>query len=64
MILILVCHSNDFLIAVVEYIYLSLVILQFLLALGNRPKGSKWLYILSFVMFSLLQYCPFLPALI
>jgi len=43
------------LIAVVQYIYTAFVILQFILALGNRPKGSKWLYITSFIVFSVIQ---------
>jgi len=41
---------------VVKYIYIAFVVLQFILALGNRPKGSKWLYITSFVVFALIQY--------
>lgn len=41
--------------AVLKYIYLAFVILQFILALGNRPKGSKWTYITSFVVFSFIQ---------
>jgi chitin synthase len=43
---------------VIKYIYVALVILQFILALGNRPKGSKWIYIFSFCMFALIQYLP------
>jgi hypothetical protein len=69
-----VCCVEIKLIIVLEYIYLALVILQFILALGNRPKGSKWLYIGSFIMFSILQYpsllltltktlCPYLLVL-
>jgi chitin synthase len=41
---------------VVKYIYIAFVVLQFILALGNRPKGSKWLYITSFIVFALIQY--------
>jgi chitin synthase len=41
--------------AVLQYIYLAFVILQFILALGNRPKGSKYTYITSFVVFALIQ---------
>lgn len=40
----------------VKYIYIAFVVLQFILALGNRPKGSKWLYITSFIVFALIQY--------
>lgn len=41
--------------AVLKYLYLAFVILQFILALGNRPKGSKYLYILSLAVFALIQ---------
>ena len=34
-----------------KYLYLAFLIVQFILALGNRPKGSKVTYILSFVVF-------------
>lgn len=40
---------------VVKYLYLGLLGLQFILALGNRPKGSRWSYIMSFVGFGLIQ---------
>ena len=36
-------------------IYLAFVILQFVLALGNRPKGSRITYIVSFVVFAIIQ---------
>lgn len=41
--------------AVLKYIYLAFVILQFILALGNRPKGSRFTYIASFMVFGLIQ---------
>ncbi|KAL5593956.1 hypothetical protein BROUX41_001008 [Berkeleyomyces rouxiae] len=40
---------------VLKYLYLAFVILQFILALGNRPKGSKWTYITSFLVFAFIQ---------
>ena len=40
---------------VLNYIYLAFLLLQFILALGNRPKGSKWTYILSFTVFAIIQ---------
>ncbi|RMZ85327.1 hypothetical protein DV737_g707, partial [Chaetothyriales sp. CBS 132003] len=40
---------------VLEYLYLAFLLLQFILALGNRPKGSKIAYILSFTLFALIQ---------
>ncbi|KNB02387.1 chitin synthase [Fusarium oxysporum f. sp. lycopersici 4287] len=41
--------------ALLQYLYLAFVMLQFILALGNRPKGSKFTYIASFMVFSLIQ---------
>ncbi|KAJ6130235.1 hypothetical protein N7512_003015 [Penicillium capsulatum] len=35
--------------------YLAFLMLQFILALGNRPKGSKSLYTLSLAYFSIVQ---------
>ncbi|KAI0024276.1 glycosyltransferase family 2 protein [Xylariomycetidae sp. FL0641] len=40
---------------ILEYLYIAFIILQFVLALGNRPKGSKWQYVSSFVYFGLVQ---------
>ncbi|KAI1402980.1 glycosyltransferase family 2 protein [Hypoxylon fuscum] len=40
---------------ILEYLYLAFLILQFVLALGNRPKGSKWSYIASFGVFGFIQ---------
>lgn len=40
---------------VLKYIYLAFVLLQFILALGNRPKGSRWSYITSFCVFGVVQ---------
>ncbi|KAL4080486.1 glycosyltransferase family 2 protein, partial [Scleroderma citrinum] len=36
---------------ILNYFYLGLLIMCFLLALGNRPQGSKWGYTLSFIGF-------------
>lgn len=41
---------------VVQYVYLAFLGLQFILALGNRPKGSKWSYMTSFIVFGLIQF--------
>ncbi|KIV96692.1 chitin synthase 3 [Exophiala mesophila] len=38
-----------------QYAYLGFLLLQFILALGNRPKGSKIAYIISFVVFAIIQ---------
>lgn len=40
---------------IIKYFYLAFLLLQFILALGNRPKGSKWSYIVSFCFFGLVQ---------
>lgn len=40
---------------VLLYIYLGFLLLQFILALGNRPKGSKVAYIISFCVFGIIQ---------
>lgn len=41
---------------IIKYTYLAFLLLQFILALGNRPKGSKFTYIVSFVVFGLIQF--------
>ncbi|KAI9813272.1 MAG: Chitin synthase, class 2 [Pycnora praestabilis] len=40
---------------VLKYLYLAFVLLQFILALGNRPKGSRYSYITSFCVFAVIQ---------
>jgi chitin synthase len=40
---------------IVKYIYLAFLLLQFILALGNRPKGSRWTYIVSFCVYAIIQ---------
>ncbi|QIW95776.1 hypothetical protein AMS68_001294 [Peltaster fructicola] len=40
---------------IIKYFYLAFLFLQFILALGNRPKGSKFSYIMSFVFFGIVQ---------
>lgn len=37
---------------ILNYLYLGLVIMSFLLALGNRPQGSKWFYTIAFLGFA------------
>ena len=48
-------HATPIINTVVKYIYLAFVLLQFVLALGNRPKGSRWSYIVSFFVFGIIQ---------
>jgi chitin synthase len=40
---------------ILKYLYLGFLLLQFILALGNRPKGSRWSYITSFCVFGFIQ---------
>lgn len=40
---------------ILNYIYVLLIIVQFIIALGNRPQGSKWAYIISMVFFGFLM---------
>ncbi|OJJ37008.1 hypothetical protein ASPWEDRAFT_58706 [Aspergillus wentii DTO 134E9] len=40
---------------VIKILYLAFLMQQFFLALGNRPKGSNFSYILAFLYFSLVQ---------
>jgi chitin synthase len=39
---------------VLEYFYLGLLIMCFILSLGNRPQGSKWGYTLAFIGFGII----------
>ncbi|KZT22847.1 glycosyltransferase family 2 protein [Neolentinus lepideus HHB14362 ss-1] len=47
-------HGIKYINIVLEYFYLGLLIMCFLLSLGNRPQGSKWGYTLAFVGFALI----------
>lgn len=38
-----------------QMLYIGFLTFQFVLALGNRPKGSKWSYITSFCVFGFIQ---------
>ena len=39
---------------ILNYFYLGLLIMCFLLSLGNRPQGAKWFYTLAFLGFALI----------
>lgn len=47
----------------VKYIYLAFLLLQFILALGNRPKGSRFSYLASFVVFGVIQIYVLVDAM-
>ncbi|ORY91004.1 chitin synthase 1 [Syncephalastrum racemosum] len=38
-----------------NYVYVLLLVVQFLIAMGNRPQGFRWAYTLSMVFFALLM---------
>jgi chitin synthase len=40
---------------ILKFLYLAFLITQFILALGNRPKGSRITYILSFIVFGFIN---------
>ncbi|KAI9257182.1 chitin synthase 1 [Phascolomyces articulosus] len=40
---------------VLNYIYVLLLIVQFIIAMGNRPQGFRWAYTLSIMFFALLM---------
>lgn len=40
---------------VLKYLYLAFLLVQFILALGNRPKGSKVTYMISFIVFGVIN---------
>lgn len=39
---------------ILNYFYLGLLVMCFLLALGNRPQGAKWGYTLAFIGFAII----------
>lgn len=39
----------------IKYVYVIFIVAQFILALGNRPKGSRFTYLSSFFAFGLVQ---------
>ncbi|KAL6721337.1 Chitin synthase, class 3 [Lecanora helva] len=49
------CTVTPKLNTILEYVYLGFILLQFILALGNRPKGSRYSYITSFIVFGIIQ---------
>ena len=39
----------------IKWIYMVFLLVQFILALGNRPKGSRFTYVASFMVFAYIQ---------
>ncbi|KAI7894787.1 chitin synthase 1 [Mucor mucedo] len=48
-------HVGQIIHTVLNYIYVMLLILQFIIALGNRPQGLKWAYTGIIVFFAILM---------
>ncbi|CAJ0902740.1 2210_t:CDS:2, partial [Entrophospora sp. SA101] len=44
--------AGDVIFNILRYVYMTLLIVQFILAMGNRPQGTRWAYIVSIVFFS------------
>lgn len=40
---------------ILKYLYLAFLLVQFILALGNRPKGSRITYVISFLVFGFIN---------
>ncbi|KAI5805826.1 chitin synthase-domain-containing protein [Geopyxis carbonaria] len=40
---------------IMKYLYIAALLLNFILALGNRPKGSKYSYVGSIIVFAIVQ---------
>ncbi|KAK9488204.1 chitin synthase-domain-containing protein [Lipomyces starkeyi] len=41
---------------VIQNLYIAMLVVSFILALGNRPKGSKYGYYFAIIVFGLIQY--------
>ncbi|KAI8977521.1 chitin synthase 1 [Mycotypha africana] len=48
-------HVAGLIHTVLNYIYVLLLIIQFIIAMGNRPQGFRWAYTLIIVFFALLM---------
>lgn len=40
--------------AVLHYTYLGLLVMCFLLSMGNKPQGSKKMYLFAMIMFAII----------
>ncbi|CAI2167449.1 17560_t:CDS:2 [Funneliformis geosporum] len=45
-------EAGEIIFQLLRYVFLTLLIIQFILAMGNRPQGSKWAYIFSIGFFA------------
>jgi len=46
---------GDYVFNIVRELYLFVIVVIFVLSLGNRPQGSKWTYIIAMCLFSLIM---------
>ncbi|RKP14839.1 chitin synthase-domain-containing protein [Piptocephalis cylindrospora] len=46
---------GDYVFTIVRELYLLVIIVIFVLSLGNRPQGSKWVYLVATLLFSLIM---------
>ncbi|CAG8510887.1 14090_t:CDS:2, partial [Racocetra persica] len=44
--------AGDIIFQILRYVYLALLMIQFILAMGNRPQGTRWAYVSSIVFFA------------
>ena len=49
---------------ILNYFYIGLVIVCFILALGNRPQGSRWFYTFALVGFAVITIYMTVAALL
>lgn len=54
---------SEWIALVLRFIYLILILSSFILALGNRPKGSRFQYKFLFIAFGLIQTYSFVIAI-
>ncbi|CAG8720264.1 18422_t:CDS:2, partial [Acaulospora morrowiae] len=47
--------TPDALLQVLSIVYIILIIVQIILAMGNKPQSSKWAYIVSMIFFALIM---------
>ncbi|VVT50470.1 uncharacterized protein SAPINGB_P002774 [Magnusiomyces paraingens] len=48
---------------VIRFIYMLMIIISFLLALGNRPKGAKKQFTFLFIIFGIIQFYALIVAI-
>lgn len=46
---------GEWIFQIFRQIYLFAIVIIFITSLGNRPQGSKWIYILCFVLFAIIM---------